>query len=158
TAVGVVEADAVLGPDRVRAGDVLLALGSSGLHSNGYSLVRHVLRAAGLTLTAEVPELGRTLGAELLVPTRIYARDCLALVAGTLYRASAHIPGGATPGTLARSLPPDCAATVARGTWPPQPFSDLVARAGGVPPAELDRTFNLGVGMVAVLAAADADL
>jgi len=157
TGVGVVEADAVLGPERVRAGDVLVALGSSGLHSNGYSLVRHVLRAAGLPLEAEVPELGRTLGAELLTPTRIYARDCLRLAAATRVRAFAHITGGGIPGNLVRVLPAHLDATVDRATWTPQPVFDLVARTGRVAAAEMDRTFNLGVGMVAVVDAADAD-
>jgi phosphoribosylformylglycinamidine cyclo-ligase len=157
TGVGVVEADAVLGPDRVQVGDVLVALGSSGLHSNGYSLVRQVLRGAGLPLAAEVPELGRTLGAELLVPTRIYARDCLALAAATEVHAFAHVTGGGIAGNLVRVLPADCDATVDRGTWTPQPVFELVARAGRVAPGEMDRTFNLGVGMVAVLAARDAD-
>jgi len=167
TAVGVVEADAVLGPERVRAGDVLLGLGSSGLHSNGFSLVRRVLRDAGLPLSAEPPELGRTLGAELLTPTRIYARDCLALIAdtgagagagaGSGVHAFAHITGGGIAGNLARVLPPQLDAVVDRATWTPQPIFALVARHGGVAPAEMERTFNLGVGMVAVLAAAGAD-
>jgi phosphoribosylformylglycinamidine cyclo-ligase len=104
-----------------------------------------------------VPELGRTLGAELLVPTRIYARDCLALAAAAEVHAFAHITGGGIAGNLARVLPADCDATVERGTWTPQPIFDLVARAGRVAPEEMDRTFNLGVGMVAVLAARDAD-
>jgi phosphoribosylformylglycinamidine cyclo-ligase len=157
TAVGVVEADALLGPDRVRAGDALVALGSSGLHSNGYSLVRQVLRAAGLPLSAEVPELGRTVGAELLTPTRIYVRDCLALLAATRVRALAHITGGGIPGNLVRVLPPHLDAVLDRGTWAPQPIFALVAGAGRVAAAEMDRTFNLGVGMIAVVDAADAD-
>src|SRR5262249_40181459 len=93
-----------------------------------------VLRAAGLTLTAEVPELGRTLGAELLVPTRIYARDCLALVAGTQVRAFAHITGGGIAGNLARVLPPDCDATVDRGTWTPHAVFRRGARGRRGPP------------------------
>ena len=157
TGVGVVEADAVLGPQRVRAGDVLIALGSSGLHSNGYSLVRRVLRDAGLPLSAEPPELGRTLGAELLAPTRIYARDCLALVAGTAAHAFAHVTGGGIPGNLVRVLPPNLDAVADRATWRPQPIFDLIARRGGVAAGEMERTFNLGVGMIAVVAAADAD-
>ena len=104
--VGIVEADAVLGPDRVREGDVLVAMASSGLHSNGYSLARKVLLATrGFGLADEVPELGRALGDELLEPTRIYALDCLALIAGTHVHALAHITGGGLPGNIARVLP-----------------------------------------------------
>jgi len=154
TAVGVVEADELLGPDRVRAGDSVVALASSGLHSNGYSLVRRVVRE--LPLDTAVPELGRTLGEELLEPTRIYARDCLALAAGTEVHAYAHVTGGGLAGNLARVLPPALDAVVDRATWTPPPVFDLVARLGPVEPAELERTLNLGVGMVAVLPDGDA--
>src|SRR3954451_19171382 len=98
TAVGVVEADAVLGPERVRAGDAVVALASSGLHSNGYSLVRRVVKVAGLRLAEPAPGLDRPLGEELLEPTRIYARDCLALAATTEVHAFAHVTGGGLAG------------------------------------------------------------
>jgi phosphoribosylformylglycinamidine cyclo-ligase len=149
TAVGVVEEDAVLGPDRVRVGDAVVALASSGLHSNGYSLVRRVVR--GRSLAEHVPELGRTLGAELLEPTRIYARDCLALAAATEVHAYAHVTGGGLVGNLARVLPPTADAVVDRSTWTRPPVFDLIARLGPVAPAEIERTLNVGVGMVAVL-------
>jgi len=149
TAVGVVEADGLLGPDRVRAGDAVVALGSSGLHSNGYSLVRRVVR--GRSLAERVPELGRTLGEELLEPTRIYAKDCLALAAATEVHAYAHVTGGGLAGNLARVLPPTVDAVVDRSTWTPPPVFDLVARLGPVAPAEIERTLNVGVGMVAVV-------
>jgi phosphoribosylformylglycinamidine cyclo-ligase len=149
TAVGVVEADALLGPDRVRPGDAVVALASSGLHSNGYSLVRRVIR--GRALTEHVPELGRTLGEELLEPTRIYAPDCLALAAATEVHAYAHVTGGGLAGNLARVLPPTADAVVDRSTWTRPPVFDLVARLGPVAPAEIERTLNVGVGMVAVL-------
>jgi phosphoribosylformylglycinamidine cyclo-ligase len=158
TGVGVVEADALLGPDRVRAGDVLVALGSSGLHSNGYSLARSAVRVAGLRLDQHVAELGTTLGAELLTPTRIYALDCLALARDprVSVHAFAHITGGGIAANLARVLPPHLAATLDRTTWTPQPIFDLLARAGDIAAGELDAAFNLGVGMVAVVDAADA--
>jgi phosphoribosylformylglycinamidine cyclo-ligase len=155
TGLGVVNADALLGPDRVRAGDVLVALASSGLHSNGYSLVRQVLlEQGGLGLDSR-PELlgGTTLADELLTPTRIYARDCLALAAECGVRAFAHITGGGLAGNLARVLAPDVDAVIERSTWAPQPIFDLVAGTGAVPRAELELTFNLGVGMVAVVPA-----
>ena len=149
TAVGVVEADGLLGPDRVRAGDAVVALGSSGLHSNGYSLVRRVVR--GRSLAERVPELGRTLGEELLEPTRIYAKDCLALAAATEVHAYAHVTGGGLAGNLARVLPPTVDAVVDRSTWTQPPVFDFVARLGPVAPAEIERTLNVGVGMVAVV-------
>ncbi|MGH8963017.1 MAG: phosphoribosylformylglycinamidine cyclo-ligase [Jatrophihabitantaceae bacterium] len=159
TGVGVVNADRVLGPERVRAGDALIALGSSGLHSNGYSLVRHVLLEQGGLGLDEVPDLlgGRTLADELLVPTRVYALDCLALAAGSEAHAFAHITGGGLAGNLARVLPAHLDAVIDRATWAPQPIFELIARTGPVSRAQLELTFNLGVGMVAVVPAARAD-
>ena len=156
-ATGVVEADRLLGPDRVLAGDAVLALASSGLHSNGYSLVRQAIEGAGLALEAELPELGRTAGEELLTPTVIYARDCLALAAECDVHAFAHITGGGLAGNLARVLPPGTGAVLDRGTWAPLPVFGMLAGRGGVPEAEMERAFNMGVGMAAVVAAADAD-
>jgi phosphoribosylformylglycinamidine cyclo-ligase len=154
TAVGVVEADAVLGPERVRPGDAVVAMASSGLHSNGYSLVRRVVR--GTPLSTYVPELGRTLGEELLEPTRIYALDCLALAAATEVHAYAHVTGGGLAGNLSRVLPPTVDAVVRRSTWTPPPVFELVARLGPVSRPEIERTLNMGVGMVAVLPDGDA--
>jgi phosphoribosylformylglycinamidine cyclo-ligase len=155
---GVVEADRLLGATLVRPGDVVIAMEASGLHSNGYSLVRHVLLAgAGWSLDRDVPELGRTLGEELLEPTRIYAKACLALAAATQTHAMSHITGGGLAANLERVLPADCAVTMDRSTWAPQPIFDLVRRVGNVPQADLEQTLNCGVGMVALTAAADAD-
>jgi phosphoribosylformylglycinamidine cyclo-ligase len=158
TGVGVVEADAVLGPQRVRPGDVVLAMGSSGLHSNGYSLARKVLLAdAGMPLSGHVEEFGRTLGDELLEPTRIYAKDCLALIAETDVRTFAHITGSGLAGNLARVMPDGLVAELDRGTWTPAPIFKLIEQRGKVPRDEMERTFNMGVGMVAVIAPEDAD-
>ncbi len=158
TGVGVVEADAVLGPDRVRPGDALIAMGSSGLHSNGYSLARHVLLdIARMPLDGHVEEFGRTLGEELLEPTRIYAKDCLALTQEAEVRTYAHITGGGLAANLARVIPPGLKATLDRGTWTPQPVFSLIAQRGRVEREEMERTFNLGVGMVAVVAPEDVD-
>jgi phosphoribosylformylglycinamidine cyclo-ligase len=153
TGIGVVNVDAVLGPERIRAGDVLIALGSSGLHSNGYSLVRHVLlERGGLALDA-APELlrGRTLGDELLIPTRVYAQDCLALAAQCGAHAFAHITGGGLAGNLMRVLAPTLDAQVDRSTWAPQPIFELIAGTGAVSRDQLELTFNLGVGMIAIV-------
>ena len=150
-ATGVVEADAILGPERVQPGDTVLALASSGLHSNGYSLVREILRRAELNLEQEVPELERPLGAELLEPSRIYALDCLALAAECDVHAYAHITGGGLAANLARVLPGHVDAVLDRGTWSPAPVFGVLAAAGNVPLAEMEQVFNLGVGMTAVV-------
>jgi phosphoribosylformylglycinamidine cyclo-ligase len=158
TGVGVVEADALLGPDRVQDGDVVIAMGSSGLHSNGFSLVRHVLlHGARLPLEAVIDELDCPLGEELLVPTRIYAKDCLAVVAETDVRVFAHITGGGLAANLARVMPHHLSATLDRGTWTPAPIFGLVQARGRVDEAEMERTFNMGVGMVAVVPPDDVD-
>ena len=135
---GVVEADALLGPQRVRAGDVLVAMGSSGLHSNGYSLARHVLlTVAGWSLDRRSPSSAARWGAELLEPTRIYARDVLALAADPAVglHAVGHVTGGGLAANLARVLPADLAADVDRSTWSPQPVFGLIAALGSVGPA-----------------------
>ncbi|MET7463840.1 phosphoribosylformylglycinamidine cyclo-ligase [Nonomuraea sp. 3-1Str] len=154
---GVVEASAMLGPSRVRAGDVVLGLASSGVHSNGYSLVRHVVREAGLSLDAELPELGRPLGEELLEPTRIYSLDCLALAGAVEVHAYAHITGGGVEGNLSRSLPGHLDALLDRSSWTPPAIFEVLAGHGGIARKDMDRTFNLGVGMAAIVAPEVAD-
>jgi phosphoribosylformylglycinamidine cyclo-ligase len=155
---GVVEADRLLGPGRVRPGDVVLAMAASGLHSNGYSLVRHVLlEKAGWALDRNVPELGKALGEELLTPTRIYAKACLALADATGVHAMSHVTGGGLAANLERVMPLELTATLDRATWTPQPIFDLVRQVGQVPQADLEMTLNCGVGMVALLPAADVD-
>jgi phosphoribosylformylglycinamidine cyclo-ligase len=158
TGVGVVDASKLLGPNRVRPGDVVIAMRSTGLHSNGYSLARHVLLdLAKLPLSGHVEEFGRTLGEELLEPTRIYAKDCLALVAETEVRTFAHITGGGLAANLARVLPVDLTAVLDRRTWSPDPVFTMIAQRGRVSRADMEQTFNMGVGMVAVISAEDSD-
>jgi len=156
-ATGVVEADEMLGPQRVCAGDVLLALGSSGLHSNGYSLVRAVVAAAGWSLDRHVDELGRTLGEELLEPTRVYAADVLELMAVGGVHALSHVTGGGLAANLARVLPEGLVADVDRSSWTVPPVFGLVQRLGQVPWSDLEATLNMGVGMVVVVDPASAD-
>lgn len=156
TGVGVVEADNVLGPDRVKPGDVIIAMGSSGLHSNGYSLVRKVLLEIDrMNLAGHVEEFGRTLGEELLEPTRIYAKDCLALAAETRVRTFCHVTGGGLAGNLQRVIPHGLIAEVDRGTWTPAPVFTMIAQRGRVRRTEMEKTFNMGVGMIAVVAPED---
>jgi phosphoribosylformylglycinamidine cyclo-ligase len=161
-ATGVVEAEELLGPDRVRPGDVVIALGSSGLHSNGFSLVRGVLRRAGWSLGRYLPELGRTIGEELLTPTRIYTQDVLdvaaRLAADRGLHAVSHVTGGGLAANLARVLPANTLATVDRGTWSPAPIFDLIGALGSVPQEDREATFNQGVGMVLVVGQDAADV
>ena len=157
-ATGVVEAASLLGPGRVRPGDVALAMASSGLHANGYSLVRHLLLdRAGWALDRDVPELGRTLGEELLEPTRIYAKACLALAEETDVHAMAHVTGGGLAANLARVLPEEVSVSIDRGTWTPAPVFEVVRRVGAVSQEDLEATLNCGVGMVALLPPDDVD-
>ncbi|GAA4702065.1 phosphoribosylformylglycinamidine cyclo-ligase [Pseudonocardia yuanmonensis] len=158
TGVGIVEAETMLRPERVRPGDVLVAMESSGLHSNGYSLARHVLLdIARMPLDGHVEEFGHTLGEELLTPTRIYARDCLALAAETGVRTFAHITGGGLARNLERVLPDGLVAVADRGSWTPDQVFKLIQGRGRVERAEMEKTFNMGVGMVAVLPPDDVD-
>ncbi|MDI9916088.1 phosphoribosylformylglycinamidine cyclo-ligase, partial [Rhodococcus sp. IEGM 1379] len=143
TGVGVVEAEKLLGPDRVRPGDVVIAMGSSGLHSNGYSLARKVLLEIDrMNLNAHVDEFSRTLGEELLEPTKIYAKDCLALAAETDVRTFCHVTGGGLANNLARVMPKGLVAELDRGTWSPAPIFAMIAQRGRVERAEMEQTFN----------------
>jgi phosphoribosylformylglycinamidine cyclo-ligase len=158
-ATGVVDADRLLGPDRVRIGDAVIAMASSGLHSNGFSLVRAIIDApgSGLDLHSQPADLSQPLGAELLTPTRIYARDCLALADACAVRTFAHVTGGGLAANLARVLPPRADAVLDRASWQPAPVFGLLAERGNVEAQEMERTFNMGVGMVAVVSPEDAD-
>jgi len=159
-AVGVVERTGVVDGRRIRPGDVLVGLPSAGLHSNGFALARAVLlERAGLSLVDEPPELRVALGEELLRPTRIYVRPVLALLAALpgAVRGMAHVTGGGLPGNVPRVLPAGCRAVVRRGSWRRPPIFDLIARLGRVSQAEMDRTFNGGIGFVLVVARAAAD-
>ena len=159
-ATGVVEYADILGPHRVVAGDVVVALASSGLHSNGYSLVRKVFASAGWPFDRQVAEFGRTLGEELLEPTRVYARDLLTLTRteGIDIHALSHVTGGGLAANLARVLPQGVFARVDRSTWTPPAVFEVVRELGQVPLADLERTLNMGIGFVAVMPAAHGDL
>ena len=149
---GVVEKDEILGSHRIVAGDVVVGMASSGLHSNGYSLVRHVLlEQAGWALDRDVAELGRTLGEELLEPTKVYALDVLDLIKRTEVHAFSHVTGGGLANNLARVIPDGHKAVLRRDSWTPGPIFQLVQQVGGLSQADVDATLNMGVGMVAVL-------
>jgi phosphoribosylformylglycinamidine cyclo-ligase len=156
--VGVVDRDRMLGSHLVRPGDALLALGSSGLHSNGYSLVRRVLERAGIGYDQVLPELGRTVGEELLEPSRIYAPHLVDLLAvGVELHALCHVTGGGLPGNLPRCLPAGLVGLVDWSSWTVPPIFRLIGQLGPVADDELARATNLGIGMVAVLPAEEVE-
>lgn len=175
-ATGVVDAENVLGPARVGEGDVIIGLASSGLHSNGYSLVRRVVEMSGVGLDAHVADFGRSLGEELLEPTRLYTKLCLEMIAavgeGSLVGATegadesrqpgeagaltgvhafSHVTGGGLGANLSRVLPRGLVANVDRSAWTVPPVFDWVRREGGVTWEGMEDSLNLGIGMVAVV-------
>ncbi|MFT3860764.1 phosphoribosylformylglycinamidine cyclo-ligase [Micropruina sp.] len=152
---GVVEKAKILGPARVRTDDVVLGLASSGLHSNGFSLVRKVLLTdAGWSLERHVDDFGRTLGEELLTPTRVYARDVLALIEAVEVHAISHITGGGLANNLVRVLPAGVAVSLDRGSWTPAPVFSTVQNVGRISQPDIEATLNMGVGMAVLLPAA----
>ncbi|MFH8251652.1 phosphoribosylformylglycinamidine cyclo-ligase [Microbacterium sp. B2969] len=158
-ATGVVEADRILGADRVRAGDVVLALASSGLHSNGYSLVRHIVAGAGIQYGDNAPDFGATWGETLLEPTRLYTAPLLRLVADTddAVHALSHVTGGGIAANLARVLPKGTWVEVDRSTWSPSPVFRVLADLGSLSLEQTEGTWNLGIGFLAVVAADKAE-
>ena len=158
-AVGAVERDAILPRTDVRAGDVILGLASSGIHSNGYSLVRKIVERTGLRWSAPAPfDPARELGAALLEPTRIYVKSCLAALRATkAVKALAHITGGGFPDNIPRVLPQGLGVMLDLHRVPVPPIFRWLADVGQVAEAEMLRTFNCGVGMVAVVAPSEVD-
>jgi phosphoribosylformylglycinamidine cyclo-ligase len=158
-AVGVAERSRVIDGRRVRPGDVLLGLGSSGLHSNGFSLARRVVFGRlRLRVGTRVPALRATVGAALLAPTRIYVRPVLALLrGGAPVRAMAHVTGGGLTGNLPRVLPRGCRAVIRRDAWPVPPVFRFLQAGGRIAEPEMFRVFNMGIGFVLVVAPDAAD-
>lgn len=148
--VGGVERDGLLDGRRVQVGDEVVGLPSSGVHSNGFSLVRKIIEVRGLDLHAQVPALGGVLGDVLLTPTRIYVPQVELLRRVADVRALAHITGAGIPGNLPRVLPEGCGAVVRRGTWPVPPVFPFL-QGDQVDEAEMFRTFNMGLGFLAVV-------
>ena len=157
-AVGVAERLGLVDGARVRPGDVVLGLPSSGLHSNGYTLARRIVfDVMKLTVDALLPGTGRTVGDELLTPTRIYAKPVLALLPRAEVHAMAHVTGGGLPGNLPRVLPEGCRARISRTAWTPPPVFATLQHAGRVDETEMFRAFNMGIGYVIVLPPKDVD-
>ncbi len=156
-AVGAAERGSLLPLENLVPGDVVLGLASSGVHSNGYSLVRHLVERLGLAYSDAAPFApGQTLGEALLTPTRIYVKSCLAAVRAGTIKAMAHITGGGLIENVPRVLPPTVVAELDAACWPLPPVFRWLAEQGGVAPQEMARTFNCGIGMVLVTSADNA--
>jgi len=149
--VGVVERSKILDPKRVQVGDALVGMASSGLHSNGFSLARKVVEDKKLDLNVRPAGLSRSLGEALLEPTRIYAREVMELLAMVDVKGLAHITGSGLPGNLPRCLPEGTKAVLDEKSWERSPLFDLLAQAGGIARDEMFSTFNMGLGMIAVV-------
>ena len=157
-AVGVVDKEKILRPETARAGDVLIALPSSGVHSNGFSLVRKVFKVGKSDLSQKVAALGgRTIPEALLTPTKIYVKPVLALLEAATVRALSHITGGGFYENIPRSLPKGLSAKIERRSLRVPPIFDLIMQAGGIPERDMFNTFNMGVGMSAIVCREDAD-
>ena len=156
-AVGIVDRERILDSSAMREGDALIALPSSGVHSNGFSLVRRVFEVEGGALERYEPELGRTLGEALLEPTRIYVKPVLALLRSARLSAISHITGGGFYENVPRALAPGFTARIEKAKLKTPPLFSLIARAGEIPERDMYNTFNMGVGMLAAVAAEDAD-
>jgi phosphoribosylformylglycinamidine cyclo-ligase len=157
-AVGVVDKPKIIDGATVKPGDVLVGLASTGLHSNGFSLARRALfEDGGLDVRSKLVDLDRPLGDVLLTPTRIYAKQVLALAAEFQVKGIAHITGGGLTENLPRVFPKDCKAQLRRGSWPLPPIFSLIRKIGRVDEAEMYRVFNMGIGLVLIVPARDAD-
>ena len=150
-ATGVVDESKLLGSEKVFVGDVAIAVASSGVHANGFSLVRHIIKESRLALDAYIPELEQTLGEALLTPTRIYAADMLDLITEVEVHAMAHITGGGLAANTQRVMPTDVGLVIDRSTWALPPIFDYLQQVGRTPLPDFERTFNCGVGMVLIL-------
>jgi phosphoribosylformylglycinamidine cyclo-ligase len=156
-AVGVAERMQIIDGHEIAVGDRVIALASSGLHSNGYALARRVVfEALGLGILDELPGTGRSVADELLEPTRIYAGAILALVRAVHVHGMAHVTGGGIPGNLVRVLPEGCRAILRRAAWPVPPVFSAIQRGGHIADEEMFRTFNMGLGFLIVLPVRDA--
>ena len=159
-ATGAVDADKLLSADQVCAGDVIIAMPSSGFHANGFSLVRHIIKTKKLSLEAHVSEYGKSSGEVFLTPTEIYTLDCLALikVLEKNLRTFSHITGGGIAENTARVIPQGLSARYDRSTWSLPVEMEYMAALGGVPQSDMERTWNCGIGMVAIVDPSVADL
>ena len=159
-ATGAVDQKNLLGAEKIKEGDVIIAMPASGLHANGYSLVRHIIKNAKLDLATHSDEFGKTIGEQLLTPTEIYSLDCLALINGMKDRvhAFAHITGGGLASNTARVIPDHLQATFDRSTWSLPLEMSFLAEVGSVGRVDMEKTWNVGIGMVGIIESQSADL
>ncbi len=159
-ATGAVDQKNLLGAEKIKEGDVIIAMPASGLHANGYSLVRHIIKNAKLDLATHSDEFGKTIGEQLLTPTEIYSLDCLALINGMKDRvhAFAHITGGGLASNTARVIPDHLQATFDRSTWSLPLEMSFLAEVGSVGRVDMEKTWNVGIGMVGIVESQSADL
>jgi phosphoribosylformylglycinamidine cyclo-ligase len=157
-AVGIVDKPKIITGAQITEGDVVLGLPSSGLHSNGYSLVRKVcFDVMGMKAGDLVEALGKTIGEELLTPTRIYVQAVKPLFEECTIKGLVHITGGGFTDNIPRVLPEDCDVIINKDTWPVPPIFTLLAQWGNIPEAEMYRAFNMGIGMIIVVSAAEVE-
>ncbi|MBW1689783.1 MAG: phosphoribosylformylglycinamidine cyclo-ligase [Deltaproteobacteria bacterium] len=155
--VGLVDADRIIDGSEIAIGHQLIGVGSSGLHSNGYSLVRKIIfEGLKMSLDDHVEEFGRTVGEELLTPTKIYVKTVLSLLKNFQIFGISHITGGGITENLPRILPSNCQALISRSSWTPQPIFDFIRKAGNITDEEMMRTFNIGIGLIIVVAEKDS--
>ncbi len=151
-AVGAVERDKILPSNNIKEGDIIIGIASSGIHSNGFSLVRHIIKKSGLEYSANAPFAeGTTLGDALLTPTRIYVKSCLALCKENLVKGFAHITGGGFIDNIPRILPDNLGASIKSDSWEILPVFKWLQKQGNISDSEMLRTFNCGIGMIAVV-------
>ena len=155
--VGVVDKDKILDPTTQKVGDVMIAIKSSGVHSNGFSLVRKVFDVNEENLAKHYDELGTTLGEALLTPTRIYVKAVMSLLDAVKVKSISHITGGGFYENIPRALPKGISAQIKRSDVQVLPIFDLIAKTGNIPERDMFNTFNMGVGMTVVVDKADAD-
>ncbi len=155
--VGVVDKEKILDPATQKAGDVMIAIKSSGIHSNGFSLIRKVFDMTEESLNKYYDELGMKLGECLLTPTRIYVKPIMALLDAVNVKSISHITGGGFYENIPRSLPEGLSAKIARADVQVLPIFDLIAKTGNIPERDMFNTYNMGVGMCVVVDKADAD-
>ena len=159
-ATGAVDFDKILGAEKIKSGDAIIAMPASGIHANGFSLVRHILKTENLKLDSTPQDFTKTLGEVLLTPTEIYSLDCLALINGLKndLHAFTHITGGGIAENTARVIPSNLKAVYDRSTWALPLEMAYLAEVGGVSQGDLERTFNCGIGMAAIVDPEAADL
>ena len=155
--VGAVDRDKVLTGGEIEPGDIILGLASSGVHSNGFSLVRRIIEQQGWQLDQSFPSLGTLLGAALLEPTKIYVRSLLPIVKERQINGLAHITGGGLLENIPRVLPDNCHAIIDVGRWELPPLFALLQQGGNIAAEEMTRTFNCGIGMAVIVRPAEAD-